>query len=637
MHNPKEYFALSYQWGDAVSVTTTTRNFEEHCEEIQIDKLCWTFQDAIAVTRILGFEHLWIDALCIVQDTADKDEEIPVMDQIYNGAVLTLAASQETSAKDGLSIRPPRSTKVALPYRDQNDKVRGEFYVTLRDSKDIDSDIGKGALSRRAWCMQERICSTRILHFTADQAIWECPSVVRCETTALPLDLNHDKVHRLRGSVLAELGKGLAGTIPASKDQISMFLSAASYEPAESQIVQIEDKPVYGVWYSLVSQYTTRAMKFDTDKLPALAGTARKFSDIVRKDKYVAGLWRDDIHAGILWTASGAFSIFERHYFKKPSQSRAPTWSWASLDGGVTYPMGRIFHYCIDVLSVHVKQSSQASNNSAAEAAGRNQSSPALEGRLRLLGRILPMEDIDGIRPNDIAHQNVVMFQNRSPMGPDLYIPWARFDLEEEYTRWVSAAPTAGAKIALAKEYALKAELLSRSSAPLRSPLSSKAKSATAALTLGHEKKNPTRPPTNPDNVKLFDANPVADHKSRNHSSGSSSQLSAATIGNEEPQAPTPPFYALLVAIIGCGSQKAMPSPCNHDHLICCRNKLGYALLLEKTEEQQDINIVDEDAIAGDTEPLPGKPIQCYRRIGVAQVKFAQFFSNTDVREIVII
>ena len=53
-----------------------------------------TFQDAIIVTHFLGFQYLWIDSLCIIQDDLnDWAEESAKMSTIYADATLTIAAS----------------------------------------------------------------------------------------------------------------------------------------------------------------------------------------------------------------------------------------------------------------------------------------------------------------------------------------------------------------------------------------------------------------------------------------------------------------------------------------------------------------------------------------------------------------
>ncbi|KAF2036234.1 hypothetical protein EK21DRAFT_106338 [Setomelanomma holmii] len=87
---------------------------------------------------------------------------------------------------------------------------------------------------------------------------------------------------------------------------------------------------VYTGWYRMVQDFTRRKMTYDADRLPAIAGLARKFATAV-DDRYHAGLWRKDLLIGLLWHP------VTRTTGKKNSNSRAPSWSWASVDCSISY------------------------------------------------------------------------------------------------------------------------------------------------------------------------------------------------------------------------------------------------------------------------------------------------------------
>jgi hypothetical protein len=95
------YVALSHCWGadTAVRCTTTRANEAERRRSIACGLLPKTFQDAILITRKLSFRYMWIDSLCIIQDDpSDWQHESSRMASVYQGAALTLAA---TDAEDG--------------------------------------------------------------------------------------------------------------------------------------------------------------------------------------------------------------------------------------------------------------------------------------------------------------------------------------------------------------------------------------------------------------------------------------------------------------------------------------------------------------------------------------------------------
>jgi hypothetical protein len=61
------YICLSHCWGLEQIITTTQSTLKERMKAVEWKSLSKTFQDAIALTRALGFQYIWIDSLCIVR------------------------------------------------------------------------------------------------------------------------------------------------------------------------------------------------------------------------------------------------------------------------------------------------------------------------------------------------------------------------------------------------------------------------------------------------------------------------------------------------------------------------------------------------------------------------------------------
>ncbi|KAJ3548776.1 hypothetical protein NM208_g850 [Fusarium decemcellulare] len=99
IHAP--YLTLSHCWGNAdIKKRTTEGDFD-----IPLEQLPRTFQDAITVTRRLGFAYLWIDSLCIIQgDEADWENESANMASVYANGTLNLAATYSTDSHGGLML-----------------------------------------------------------------------------------------------------------------------------------------------------------------------------------------------------------------------------------------------------------------------------------------------------------------------------------------------------------------------------------------------------------------------------------------------------------------------------------------------------------------------------------------------------
>jgi hypothetical protein len=93
----------------------------------------------------------------------------------------------------------------------------------------------------------------------------------------------------------------------------------------------------------MLRDYTARSLTNSSDKLPALAGLAAASAEKT-KDLYLNGLWMHGLPEGLLWSSPGlGFDSFNsKSNFSAPNGYRAPTWSWASLDGKVEYPFGRL-------------------------------------------------------------------------------------------------------------------------------------------------------------------------------------------------------------------------------------------------------------------------------------------------------
>jgi len=118
-----KYAALSHRWDQSRTVAcTTTANLNCRIRDIPKSDLSQLFQDAILVTRRLGFQYLWIDSLCILQDSReDWERESVLMGDVFANSDITISA---VAAEDGCStFLGPRDTHmVRTKYR----KFRGQ-------------------------------------------------------------------------------------------------------------------------------------------------------------------------------------------------------------------------------------------------------------------------------------------------------------------------------------------------------------------------------------------------------------------------------------------------------------------------------------------------------------------------------
>lgn len=128
-----EWAALSHCWGKFVSKMLTSTTFDDLIHSIPMTTLSNNFQDAIKITRILGIQYLWIDSLCIIQDsTEDWLRESARMGEIYKYSVLTIAA---TNAEDGRALE--KVTKKIRKSRRKTATVRVQHYCPFEISSFI--------------------------------------------------------------------------------------------------------------------------------------------------------------------------------------------------------------------------------------------------------------------------------------------------------------------------------------------------------------------------------------------------------------------------------------------------------------------------------------------------------------------
>ena len=97
------YVALSYCWGTTAQFKLLQANLDDFLKKcIEIGTLPKTIEDSIIATRKLGVKYLWIDSLCIIQDSIeDKDKEIVNMASIYKNATITSSAAAATDCGQG--------------------------------------------------------------------------------------------------------------------------------------------------------------------------------------------------------------------------------------------------------------------------------------------------------------------------------------------------------------------------------------------------------------------------------------------------------------------------------------------------------------------------------------------------------
>ncbi|KAF3798215.1 hypothetical protein GCG54_00010563 [Colletotrichum gloeosporioides] len=290
------YATLSYRWGARRDHLTTKDTLSQHIQEVPAGHLPRVFQDAIELCRCLDVQYLWIDSLCIIQDdTEDWERESSLMGSIYTHSIFTIAAHTAGSDEEGFLHN--YNPLFHVIRRDGSGQL---WKIAL--SRGFEAEMtSNSSISHRGWVLQERLLSKRILHFL--------PSAVYIETKDGVTELGRKRdIRDARTPMLAR---------PLSDD--------------DSKMIALRSLKSLSQWFAIVEIYSRCGLTNDRDKLPAMTGIATKLQ-MISRDGYISGLWiNGDIPSQLVWyTADGTSA-------KRPKPLRAPSLSWASLDGSIKY------------------------------------------------------------------------------------------------------------------------------------------------------------------------------------------------------------------------------------------------------------------------------------------------------------
>ncbi|KAI0628565.1 heterokaryon incompatibility protein-domain-containing protein [Trametes polyzona] len=310
------YVALSYVWGppSAQPCRTTMANVDEYTlHGLDSKTLPQTIRDAIYVTNALGFQYLWLDSLCIIQDSAeDKHREIARMRDVYRYAYLTIIAASASSAFEGfLQDRPLcpghlhiTDLPVVVPVCKQDgqqQKAQSSTLIAFDSAVYYRKLDEPEPINLRSWCLQELLMSSRSLIYASTTLLYRCSA----------------KTMAIGGAYYGTYGE--APRLPS-------FISKPAPFPPTSPI---STRDVHDSWWDVVKAYSGRALSYPSDKLVAFAGLAEEFGRVRGgPSNYLSGLWRDTLLHDLLW-------LLDSPAESRAVDYRAPSWSWASLDRAI--------------------------------------------------------------------------------------------------------------------------------------------------------------------------------------------------------------------------------------------------------------------------------------------------------------
>jgi hypothetical protein len=302
------YIALSYCWGKSKTYKLTTATEPVLRSGLESSCLPQTFQDSIKFATYFNREYLWIDSLCIFQDSSiDWRQQSLSMSYIYSNSWCTISATASSDNNGGLfRQRETQSLRPLVLQTKWECQPSTSYYVTA----DHMDEITNSPISLRGWTLQERFLSRRTVHFARTQIYWSCRG--------------YNKAGIFPGSL-----QGLATSDSALHLKWYRCLKAPNAEA-----FPVSEDSLLDLWCRGVTRYCTARLSEEKDKLVAISGLAKWFQSCLASRNintaYFAGLWGFRLIHCLLWATSGAVS-------KRPIQYRAPSWTWAAVKSTITF------------------------------------------------------------------------------------------------------------------------------------------------------------------------------------------------------------------------------------------------------------------------------------------------------------
>ncbi|KAG9191391.1 hypothetical protein G6011_09479 [Alternaria panax] len=313
-NKPFDYLVLSHMWGEnhGNQLLLQKANIEEFKKNVPMQELATsaTFREAIRVTRALGYHYIWIDSLCIVQDSkSDWDYEASRMAIVYGNAVCNIAClfppdsdEQPTTREDPrvwhpCILRPATPSRPGVYIEQVNrawilgDKRYGREWLMQN----------KWPLFNRAWTFQEYLLSPRTLLLGHKNLMYQCTQFFYDELLG-PLGISHNN----NNSPLSSLPTTATATSETKLNLDADLCKSKYFPPSLSTVTKTTDPCAINLmafqrtWLSLINEYRARKLSFGKDRIIAIAGIARAFAHLGDLT-YLAGTWAQCLPVGLLW------------------------------------------------------------------------------------------------------------------------------------------------------------------------------------------------------------------------------------------------------------------------------------------------------------------------------------------------
>ena len=326
---------MSYTWGPGEPFKSSSTNFKKLHEKggIQqfLDKIPRVIRDAITLVRSLGERYLWVDSLCIIQDS-DQSLHLNtrLMDIVYGGAHLTICAADGVSVTDtgkgiagvgiaGIGVTDDESAtdangnlnieifEVGLKALSPSERTFTQHIdeydpgyapsIELMVSYLAETLIKRSRWDTRAWTFQERMLSKRCLIFVDGRMYFQCQTTTMCEDIV-------------------------------SEDSDASWSMELVQAPTQ-QLSELSSRPIQ-VYATCVELYTSRDLTYADDVLKAFNGLGNLIGNTLCATM-IYGLPNSHFDWALLWDT---IELDPQFTIKHRDAKHFPSWSWCGWTGG---------------------------------------------------------------------------------------------------------------------------------------------------------------------------------------------------------------------------------------------------------------------------------------------------------------
>ncbi|KIV78473.1 hypothetical protein PV11_10188 [Exophiala sideris] len=365
-----QYTALSYKWGQGLTCKLEKASLLAFSSHIAWSALPRTYQEAIALTWALGLRYIWIDSLCIIQDDEnDFQLESTKMADIYKFARLVISADCASDTQAGFLNRENASK--LLPCRNRPVDLTVEHHslgalklrawqedaedFTVCESFKYDEPVefrgitesqgqrqqhgfelySDEPISSRAWCFQEYLSATRLIHFTSKEMIWECNEAHFCECgyqlfTADTVSMTGNMGNETQKDSSPTISPVPAVSVAADRHVTFAWNKKVDFHVQASETKTRQQFAVF--WGSVIQEYSGRQLTYPMDRLPAISGIAR-YLEHGDFGGYFAGHWQATLPETLAWYIDQS----DLPRSTVPKTTMAPSWSWATTENQVWF------------------------------------------------------------------------------------------------------------------------------------------------------------------------------------------------------------------------------------------------------------------------------------------------------------